>query len=348
MNTYSTLILVFFTCVAVVAALYVIDVLLLIFAAILFAIFLRTLSGWISQQFKLSDRFSVTTVLLILATAIFIKLILLAPVIDEQIIQLTKVVPQAWRNFQEYMQVNLNWKFVPNAIAQSIPQTQVLTTAFNFFSTTFGILGSFGVFLFTGIFLAYNPHPYVKGFLSLIPIAKRPRAKAVLDQLAITLHWWLIGMLCSMSVVGVATFIGLWLLDIPLALTLGLLAGLLTFIPNIGPILSLIPAILIAFGHHPMSALYVAILYLFVQTCESYLITPNIQQRTTSLPPVLIMIAQLLMALLTGVLGLALATPLVAAALVIVRMLYVEDVLKDYSYSSKKRREIESLKQTDS
>jgi predicted PurR-regulated permease PerM len=113
----------------------------------------------------------------------------------------------------------------------------------------------------------------------------------------------------------------------PLALTLGLLAGLLSFIPNIGPILSFVPAGLLAIPQGFSQVLYVGLLYIGIQTVESYVITPPMQRRMVSLPPALTISAQVILGVLFGFLGLLLATPLAAAVLVLVKMLYLEDVL---------------------
>jgi predicted PurR-regulated permease PerM len=130
-----------------------------------------------------------------------------------------------------------------------------------------------------------------------------------------------------MTVVALLTVLGLWALGIPLALTLGLFAGLIKFIPNFGPILSALPPVLLALLSGPRQALWVVLLYLGIQTLESYVITPLVQQKVVSLPPVLVISAQLLAGSLFGFAGLALATPLLAVAMVLARTLYLEDVL---------------------
>jgi predicted PurR-regulated permease PerM len=132
-----------------------------------------------------------------------------------------------------------------------------------------------------------------------------------------------------MILVTVVTASGLALLGIPLALTLGVIAGLLEFIPNVGPIVAAIPAVLIAFLSGPQTALYVMIFFLAIQQLESYILTPLVQRRAVSLEPALIITAQLAFATTVGALGMLLATPLAAGLLVAVKMLYVEDVLGD-------------------
>ena len=137
-----------------------------------------------------------------------------------------------------------------------------------------------------------------------------------------------------MTIIGVLTTVGLWIMGIPLALALGIIAAIFTFIPNIGPVLSAIPAVLLGLIDSPQQALYIAALYVGIQTVESLMITPLIQRKTVSLPPALTLSAQVLLGVILGGLGVALATPMAAAALVLTRMLYVDDTQTDASLSN--------------
>ncbi|MBA3284699.1 MAG: AI-2E family transporter [Nitrosopumilus sp.] len=321
------------TIILLLVAWFAIDVWLLTFAGILLAIFLRTLNSFIKRIIHLSDKWSMTLVLGILAITLISIIGLLTPLISEQIDNLFIEIPNAWSKLQQSLSSFFNIKSISSIYHDSdlyqffSQRKNILIQTANLFSTTFGILGSIVVFLFIGIFLAYDPHTYQQGFMKLIPSNKRKKANALFENLTLTLRWWIIGKLISMIIVGILTSLGLWMLNIPLALTLGLLAAILTFIPNIGPILSAIPAILMAVIQSPVIAFYVIILYIIIQTVESFLITPIIQEKTISLPPVLIIITQLLMALFTGILGLALATPLLAVLSVLVKRLYIEKEL---------------------
>ena len=182
---------------------------------------------------------------------------------------------------------------------------------------------------FVGLFLAANPSLYVGGVLRLIPVSSRPRGRELLARLAHTLRWFLIGRAIAMTFVGVLTALALHLFGVPQPLLLGILAGLLTFAPYLGPILGGIPIVLVTLVQLPGKLLPVLLVYTVVQLIEGYILSPLIQQRTVSLPPALTLLAQVAMGLLVGATGVALAAPLAAVLMVVVQMLYVEDVLED-------------------
>ena len=134
------------------------------------------------------------------------------------------------------------------------------------------------------------------------------RVQEVLQELGTTLGHWLVGRIVSMGIVGGITTGGLWLLGVPLAPALGLFAALAEFVPNVGPFLAFIPALVLALTESATRALAVLLLYLGVQGFESYVLTPLVEKRAVALPPALTITAQVLMAVLAGGLGLALAT----------------------------------------
>jgi predicted PurR-regulated permease PerM len=186
------------------------------------------------------------------------------------------------------------------------------------------------VIIFLAVFLALQPKVYRAGLVMLVPKTGRARAHEVLDCISSTLVKWVLGRLVSMSFVGVLTWLGLTLMGMPMGAVLGLFAGLVTFIPNIGPVVAMVPAVLLAFVHGgPQEALYVVGLYLVVQTLESSAVSPVVQQRLISMPPALILTGQLVIGSFTGLLGLTLATPIIAIIVVLVKMLYVQDALGD-------------------
>jgi predicted PurR-regulated permease PerM len=217
-----------------------------------------------------------------------------------------------------------------------LARRETWSQAGGFLSSTLGVVAGFLTFLFIGLFVAFDPRLYRQWLLQLVPPERRARAEEVVDAVGNALRMWMAGKLLAMFVVGVSTWGGLALIDVPLGLTLALIAALLTFIPNFGPVLSAFPAVLLALIDSPTKALYVVALYVGVQTVESYLLTPLVQKRTVSLPPALGLVGQVVLGAVGGTLGLLVATPLTVAGLVLVRELYVRDVLNSRTGSSER------------
>ncbi len=327
-NLISFIIILLASITIIIISWYAFDVLLLTFAAILLAIFLRTQNNLIKRVVQVPDSLSMSLVIGVIITIFTIVFILMVPIISEQIQSLSNDIPGAWDKFKQTLSTTLNldsnfslYQNVQNFLPQG---KNFLTQATNIFSSTFGLIGSFLVVIIMGIYFAFDPNTYKEGFISLIPSNNQKKARTILESIGDILQWWIIGKMFSMVIVGILTTLGLWFLGIPMALTLGILAAILTFIPNIGPIIAVIPAILIAFTQNPMSALYVIALYVTIQAIESYIITPVIQGKTMALPPALVIFSQLIMGLLTGILGLSLATPLLAALSVLIKKGYIE------------------------
>ncbi|HET6513042.1 MAG TPA: AI-2E family transporter [Candidatus Kapabacteria bacterium] len=312
---------------------YGVNILLLAFAGILLAIFLCGLAAYVANWTGLKHGMS----LLITALALIGILIgagyALAPGIAEQSNELAEQLPKSIDNLRQYIG-KYEWG---KQLLESIPKVGemvgnpmgLLPKVSGVLSSTAAAIMNFLIVIAIGIYFAIEPGLYRRGFIKLLPLADRRRAHEVIDATGNTLWWWIIGVLISMGTIGILTTIGLWILGIPLAPTLGLLTGILAFIPNFGPIISAIPPMLLGLMISPMDAVYVLLLYILVQAIESNIVTPQVQKRTVSMPPVIGMVGQLLFGVFFGFLGLLLATPLVAAILVIVKMLYVEDVLGD-------------------
>lgn len=183
--------------------------------------------------------------------------------------------------------------------------------------------------VFAGLYLAAEPDLYRRGVLWLVPPRGREKAQCVLDRIDHTLNHWLVGQLVAMAVVGLTIGLGLWALGAPLPFLGGALAAVLEFVPNVGPVIAAgVPTLLALaaegrFLSGPSLALAVLILFLIVQMLESYLLTPLIQRRAVELPPALLIVTQLSAALLLGPVGVAIAAPLVAAAMAVTRELFV-------------------------
>lgn len=314
---------------------YVFDVLMLVFAAVLLAIFLRGLAELLSHWVKVSDGWLVLLVSTLLLAIVAGFVAILSPSIAEQVTLLRDKIPASIQKVVDFLsQYGWGRTLIDNlpdrqSVLDNISASNLLTGVSGFFTSTLGILGNIAIVALLAIYFASEPRMYLGGFVKLFPRERRERVKEVIVGVYQTLRWWLIGKAGSMLFIGVITWIGLSILGVPLALTLGLIAGLLSFIPNFGPIISAIPALLLAFIDSPITALYVLGLYVGVQVIESNVVTPFIERETVELPPALTIVFQLALGVLVGGLGLVLATPLLAAVVVAVQMLYIEDVLGD-------------------
>ena len=332
-----TIAVVLFALLLVAALYYVFDVIMLVFAAILLAIFLRGLAEVLSQYVKVSDGWLVLLVSVILLALVGGFIALLSPSVAEQVGLLRDKIPASVQKASDYLN-QFGWG---RTLLQNLPSYQSIVDNINagslmsrvggFFTTTIGAVGNIAIVLLLAIYFASEPKMYLDGFVRLFPHERRERVTEVIAGIYQTLRWWLIGKAGSMIFIGLLTWVGLWILGVPLALTLGLIAGLLSFIPNFGPIMSAVPAILLAFIDSPVTALYVLGLYVLVQLIESNVVTPFIERETVELPPALTITFQLVLGVLVGGLGLVLATPLLAAIVVAVQMLYIEDVLGGHS-----------------
>lgn len=313
----------------------VFDVILLVFAAVLLAVFLRGLADLVNRYTKLSEGLSVLLVSVLLLAILAGAIALLAPSVAEQARHLRQELPLSAQKVGDYIS-QFSWG---RTLIEQLPSSQdvmdkldgasILSRVGGYFSSTMGALGNFFITILLAVYLASEPKFYAVGFTKLFPIPNRPRVMEILNSISETLRWWLIGKVASMIFIGVLTWIGLSIIGVPLALTLGLIAGLLSFIPNFGPILSAVPAILLAFIESPVSALYVLGLFVGVQIIESNVVTPLIERETVELPPALTIIFQLALSVMIGGLGLVLATPLLAVLMVVVQLVYVQDILGD-------------------
>lgn len=196
-------------------------------------------------------------------------------------------------------------------------------------TSLFGAVGGLVIVLFIAMYVAADPHLYRKGLLHLIPHRQRGHASELLTTLGTTLRQWLIARLIAMVLIGLITGLALAALDVKAAAALGVLAGLLEFVPFFGPVASAIPAVGVALVDSPQKALYVVLLYIVVQQLEGNVITPLVLEKRLDIPPVLTVVAVAALGMVFGILGMLVAEPLLAVVLVTTKMLYVNDVVGD-------------------
>ncbi|MFP5350532.1 MAG: AI-2E family transporter [Gammaproteobacteria bacterium] len=316
------------TVVLVVLLWYIVDVLLLVFAAAMLALLFRAPADWLARRTPLSPGWSLTVALFALTVLVGLVGWLFGHVIADQAEQLARRLPEILRSVQERM-TRYDWAMEymrPEKLLDG--NSEFIGKGLRAVTTTFGAMANLGIVLLMALFLAAQPSLYINGLVRLVPIPRRRRAHEVLKATGHTLRRWLVGQLVLMLVVTILTSTGLWALGVPYPLALGLLAGLLTFVPYLGPILAVVPAALVALSEDTLLAAYVVGLYVGVQIVEG-LLEPIVQQRAVYLPPVLLIFAQVVLGILLGPLGVVLATPLAAAAMVAVNLIYIEDVLGD-------------------
>lgn len=309
----------------------VFDVLLLSFAGLLLAVFLRTLVRLLQQWLPLSGQWAFALLLLLLLVTTGLVGWYLAPQLTQDVNQLTGEIPAAFEELTTQL-ANYGWAQdlldrVLNGGRMVPSSTTLFTRITGTFSSAMNVLTNIVFVFFVGLFLAANPSLYRNGLLQLVPASRRTRMDQVINEVIITLRWWLVGQMISMSIIGILTGIALWLLGMPFALTLGIIAGLLEFVPYVGPVVTGVLAGLLAFVQSPLQAVYVIFVYMGIQQFESNILTPLVHKYTVSVAPALSLFAVLTLGALFGVVGVLVATPMVAVGVVLVKLLYIEEVL---------------------
>ncbi len=314
---------------------YAIDVVLLAFVGVLVAILLRAPADWLSRRSGLPEGWALAVVGVIVLAVLVGGGALFGRGIAVQALALIDRIPEIVETFKQQLgQTEIGARVL--ALAESSGMfsggdAQFIGRGLGLIGSTFGAVANVLIVLFFAVFMAAQPQPYIHGVLFLVARKRRKRMREVLYEIGNVLRRWLVGQSLLAVCVALLTGAGLLLLGAPFAVALAMLAGLMEFVPYIGPFVAAVPAILVGFAEGPQLALYIALLFLGVQMAESYILAPLIQHRAVHLAPAAILFAQVLMGAIVGALGVAVATPLAAAVMVAVGMLYVEDALGDSS-----------------
>ena len=326
------------------------QLLLLVFAAIVFATSLNQLVRWLTTKLKIPRFWSVLLSLVIFFAITIGFFFLIVPPFISQSQELVDLFPKAidiwstrlrqfindlppWLN-QYIPRPNVNTKvFRPSQqlIQQLQPLIQSLVGgAGEFVSNTLGNFLSFLLVIVLSIMMLAQPLAYRQTFVQLFPSFYRRRAEEILTECEVALGKWVIGAIISMTLVALLSFIGLSIIGVRLALAQGILAGLLNFIPNIGPTLSVVLPMGIALLDNPWKSLFVLILYIVIQQLESNFITPYIMAQQVALLPAITLISQVIFATFFGFLGLVLALPITVVAKVWINEVLIKDVLDQW------------------
>lgn len=302
-------------------------ILLLLFGGVLLATLLCGLTNIVVHYTRLPRGVALTVVLATLTAIVVFGGWFLGAQFLNQLDELQTGVQKAFEQLQQLPLVVRLGHLLHWDQWKSQPSVAQFFTLVGYLNAGLTAVLAPAVALVAGFFLAIDPGIYRRGFLALIPPVHRPEAEEILRKAGRSLWAWLGARLLSMTVIALTTLIGLWLLGMPMALSLALIAFVTNFIPYIGPASSAIPAVLIALTISPAKAVYVILLYLVIQGIETNLVTPLAVQKSVDLPPVFTLAVQMIFGLLCGLLGVLFATPLSAVAVVLVRELYVENVL---------------------
>jgi len=288
-------------------------VLILTFGGILVAVALRNIAAPLGRYLRVSDRISLLiTVLGVLAIVIgFFDLF--GTLASQQFSDLVDEIPGSIDSARLWLLGSVIGRQILTALQSSSDATTRLVTALPVAGGILGVIGEAVLVIFVGIYLASDPPLYVAGVLRLLPQRRRARAHEILNAMGLALHKWLVGMTLDMLLCGVMVGVGMWLIGVPLPFALAVLSGVAVFVLSV----------------RPMLALYADIVYLIVLTIEGNISQPMLQRWTVSLPPIVNLLAILVFAPLFGLWGAVLATPLAVALWVLIKMVYIEDVLED-------------------
>jgi predicted PurR-regulated permease PerM len=309
-------------------AIHLFDVLLLFFAAALLGVLFRAPSEWLSARTSLDVRIALGIVLVVVVALLAVCGWLLGHTILQQIGGVSSRLPEAIESLRDRLSEIAFMRPVVENTSLEASGSDLADRGIQTLAATLSAVASVGLVVFVAVLFAAQPDTYVRGALHLLPKRHRARAQEVFGELGHVLRRWLLGQLCLMVLVGTLTFLGFWAIGMEFAGALGLLAGALTFIPFLGSLIAGVIAVLVALTQGPTVALYAAAVYVGVQIIEN-VCEPLVQQRAVYLAPALLLFAQVVLGILAGAVGTIVATPLAAAIIVVIKMLYVEDALGD-------------------
>ena len=301
-------------------------VLLLVFAAILVAVLLNGLAKLVADRTPVPKRWSLALVTTFIATLVVALFTLFGAQIADQLHQVVEQLPSAANSAGERLGITNVTGRVEEVVADG-DSTNVMSRVAGLGFTALGVVGDLIVVLVAGLYLASAPGLYRRGAIKLFPPAQHDSIYEAFDAVAAALRLWSGGQLVAMLLVGVSTGAAFWLIGLPLPIALGVIAGLTNFIPFLGPILGSIPAVIFASTIGPTALIWTVVAVVVIQQIEGNVITPLIQKHAVSLPPALALFAIVVFGLLFGFLGVLLAVPMAVALMVLVKKLWVREVL---------------------
>ncbi|MFZ5718231.1 MAG: AI-2E family transporter [Pseudomonadota bacterium] len=306
------------------------DVLLLAFGAVLVAVLLHALAEPLRQRLGLARPIALALAVLGFSLTLGGTAWLFGQQIVVQLAALGELVPRAWSALQSQLSATPVGVYVLDDLqrlrhADGLVVELASRLAMNSATAAAATL----IVLFAGLYLAFHPRTYLDGLMRLLPPRSRARGAEVLADCGLALNRWLLAQMASMIIVGVTVGLGLWWAGVPSPLALGVLAGLGQFVPVVGPMAATIPGLIVAGGESGQTFFWAAVVYLGASQFEADVITPLVLRQMVELPMAVSLFAVLAMGVLLGPLGVLFATPLAVVAYVLVRRIYIEDLLGD-------------------
>ncbi|WP_284944835.1 AI-2E family transporter [Acidisoma cladoniae] len=306
--------------------------LLLVLLAILLAVSLRGAAERVAKHSPLSIHWALALIVILVVLAIVGFCMWVGPQLVQQGHDLVKSLTQEFNDLKaRYGQSGIGKQVMQKVSSGGSDAQSLAAPLIKVAGSTVGAIAAFFVLVVTMLYFASNPDLYVKGIVTLMPKPRRARVREVMGKVAHVLRWWFLGQLIDMAVVGALSVAGMLIIGLPMALALGVLAGLLTFVPYFGAILAAIPALAIAAGQGTHMLLLTAVVFAICHLVEGYIVSPLVQDRMVRLPPALLILSMTFVGALFGPMGVVLATPIAVAGLVLVSELYVVDALGDES-----------------
>lgn len=312
--------------VAILAIWLIGDLLMIVFAATLMAIILKGLATILRKYTRVPYWVALTIVIIAIISAFVALMLTSGPQISEQIVKLRHAITTQVGSLRDQLHTsplgNMVMDYLPNSVGGHRPSGASLSSRIagsmtGFITSVFGVIGTIFVIFIAGLYFAASPTLYGNGLLRLFPRQQRPKMRKLLLIGGHTLWSWTAGQSIVMLVVGTCSFIGLSIIGVPLALALGVIAGLANFIPYIGAIIGAVPAVLIGLSQGRQEAVLVLVLYCVIQFLEGNFISPLVQNHAVRMPPGITILSQTVFGTILGMPGLILASPLTAAILAI-------------------------------
>jgi predicted PurR-regulated permease PerM len=319
-------------CLAIIAILILrvaFNILLMALAGVLIAVYFHGLADMITSKIKMSRKFA-------LAISIGVTILLFGFLcwfvgsrVQQQVAELSNSLPQTIKVVRtKIANTPVGEKVIEYTSGNN--SQKLLDTATTFFSTSFGIIGDLYIILFLGIFFTADPSLYKNGIIFLFPAEKKSTGRTILKKIETALKGWLKSILISIVLITILVAVGLSMAGLPGTTVLGLITGVLEIIPNFGPVIAMIPGILLALTISTKTAVIVALIYIACQTIVGNIAVPLLQKKIINIPPALTLLSQLIMGTLSGLMGIILAVPLLAIIIIVVNELYVKKQITDH------------------